>query len=609
MCNYDQTLDLSISEEAIDSDIGHMDCILKCGSVSIPIQIQDEIPRRTVLTGKRAFKMKYLEKKSLEYRDGKIILGTQEFYPHVELKKTLIKEALFVDNEWYAMDEDAEGCKEFELTLPGKLAETYKEFLGSLKKKRTLPSLAYYTEDILLAAKHYVEAINDVFSSIEPGDTLSAEQNNSLLLGCVIKSRDEHLIKMSPLHPLNVLYQIKLLDEENVGSVRENLIEKLSALYLIPFIRDQQKKIYHPIEQQEALEWRYYAPVSNVRFQGSRNYVQKLVCNKIEQYKEHFPFLFDDLRNNQMFISLVNMGDCHEIFQGLLRYYALNLRKDRDPDELLCFVVNIYTSGGMENDFALLSDQYQLKEYIKKLYPSEDVSDLVFAMTGRIRCYYRSPREAVYQYAHLTFYEMTSSEDTGASRMDNIVTGISLSGLLSGTPSVLNGDWYKTGFGTRFAEDNELIKLASYYNAMYRVAFSGSSYEPNSTIFTEIEQGQEEQLKRIYTSSNWVVFVEPKVDLSFFQSRSDDENEVMIIHYSDQYTSASGYEDITVTQKAEQYNNIILEQLQKKGVSAEPKDIRNIISLFNAINGSWLLRLIAAKKIQKLLIATLAVRK
>ena len=71
----------------------------------------------------------------------------------------------------------------------------------------------------------------------------------------------------------------------------------------------------------------------------------------------------------------------------------------------------------------------------------------------------------------------------------------------------------------------------------------------------------------------------------------------MIIHYSDQYTSTSGYDDITVTQKSEQYEEIIQDQLSQKGVLAQKADIHSIISLFNAINGGWLLRLISAKKL------------
>lgn len=177
-------------------------------------------------------------------------------------------------------------------------------------------------------------------------------------------------------------------------------------------------------------------------------------------------------------------------------------------------------------------------------------------------------------------YEFLSEISNQKSRMDSITTGIALNGLISGTPSVLNAEWYKTGFGTKYARKNQLTRMAAYYNAMYRVAFSGSSYEPSSCIFTEIEQGQEGQLGKIYSSSNWVVFVDPKVDLSFFQKQKSSDDELMIIHYSDQYTSASGYDDITVTQKSNQYNEIIFDQLQKKGVTADAENIHDIISLF-----------------------------
>ena len=62
--------------------------------------------------------------------------------------------------------------------------------------------------------------------------------------------------------------------------------------------------------------------------------------------------------------------------------------------------------------------------------------------------------------------------------MDSITTGVALGGLTSGTPSVLNSGWYKTGFGTKFVTENRMMQLAKTYNAMFRVAFSGSSYEP-----------------------------------------------------------------------------------------------------------------------------------
>lgn len=596
-CRYNQTLNLLFDEETIDTDTGHINCKLKFGTIIVPIQIQDEVIKPTELTGTGAFKWKFTERKSLEYRNGKIVSGTTEFFTKDAFKGRLSIEDAIIKNEWLAVKKTPDGIEEYPLVVADEIRSAYLALLRAYKEKRTLPSLAYYSQDILKAAQQYVDVLDQEFSSVQPGATLDIKQNHALLLGCVIKSFDEEAIAMSPVHPLNVMYQIALLNEEEVGAVRDNLIEKLTALYLVPFIKDTNKNLYQAIEQKYAPEWRYYAPISNKRYQGARNFIQKLVCDKITQYKEHFSFLFDDIGNSQLFINLVNMGDCREIFEGLLRFYAQNLKNGMDPDDLLSFVINIYSENGMHNKFSLLSDQYKLKKFICKLYGNDDVSDLTLAMTGKIRCYFRNPAEPQYQYAHLTFYEMTSAEDTGASRMDSITTGIALQGLTSGTPSVLNAEWYKTGFGTKYAQKNQLTRLAAYYNAMYRVAFSGSSYEPSSCIFTEIEQGQEGQLGKIYSSSNWVVFVDPKVDLSFFQKKSKDDEELMIIHYSDQYTSASGYDDITVTQKSDQYSEIIFDQLKKKGVTADAENINEIISLFNAINGGWMLRLITAKKL------------
>ncbi len=603
--SHNKTLNVLIGEETIDTDSGTLDCTLKVGTILIPLQIRDDPVKPVELTGATAFKLKQELCKSLEYRAGnKIVVGTKGYFARDPFKTSLEKEELFVKKHWLAIHETIDGYKEYPLNVDSEIKAAYNNLLDVLVRLRTIPSLAYYKKnsELYKVAKTYTNVIEKTFQNIEVGQSLSNIDNQTLLLGCVVKNSDERTIEMSPLHPLNVLYQLKLLDEIDVGSVRDNLIEKLTALYLLPFVKDPEKNLYHAVEQKHSPEWRYYAPVSNKRYLGARNFVQKLVCDKINQYKEHFPFLFDDIGKHLLCINLINMGDCREIFQGLIRYYVQSVKDGIDYDDMLSFDIKVYANKGNYNEFSLLADMNKLKQSIRDNYTEkelEDVSELALALINKVRCFYKNPDEQEYEYAHLSFFEMASSKNTGASRMDAITTGISLGGIISGTPSVLNAEWYKTGFGTKYADvaNNQLIRVAAYYNAMFRVAFSGSSFEPNSSIFTEIEQGQEGQLGKIYKSSNWVVFVDPKVDLSFFQKKQTNDDELMIIHYSDQYTSASGYDDITVTQKSNQYNEIISDQLQKKGVIANSDNINGIISLFNAINGGWMLRLITAKKL------------
>lgn len=50
--------------------------------------------------------------------------------------------------------------------------------------------------------------------------------------------------------------------------------------------------------------------------------------------------------------------------------------------------------------------------------------------------------------------------------------------------------------------------------------------------------------------SNWVVFVDPKVDLDFF-SEKEANSDLLIIHYSDQYTSNASEQTIILSTDSE----------------------------------------------------------
>lgn len=598
-CSFDHTLVLSLSEESMVPDSGMCSITLKCGAVSIPLQIKDESSKAKELTGVGVLRWKFQEDKHLEYRGERLIAGTAAFYTRKgPFQEALTLESWILNHEALAVDLTVNGPIQRHLQVSDAVRMTYITLIQKIKARNQLPSLVRYTGEVRTAAEAYVEAVSTEFAAIPSGESLETPQSDLLLIGCVLQTHDEHTIRMSPLHPLNVQYQLALLKEKDVGEARDQILEKLTPLNLIPYVRDQERRLYHAVEQKHSPEWRFYAQVSNKRYQGARNFVQRLVCNKITHYKNNFSFLFEDICNRKFQINLVNMGDCKEVLQGLIRYYRQQLNDHIPLEKLDQFVVNIYGARSTYNEFSVLGNQQKLREFIQNYgYDLNNVSEMALILAGNIKCYFRNPNNEKYEYAHLTFYEMDSSHDFVTGRMENIPTGASLGGLTSGIPSVLDGSWYKTGFGARFSPKNELMKMALHYNALYHVAFSGSTYDPAVCTFTEIEKGQENQLAKIYQTSNWVVFVSPKVDLSFFQKKDLDDNELMIIHYSDQYTSTNGYDDITVTQKSKQYREIIYEQLQKKNVTANPSDIDGVINMFNAINGSWMLKLISAKKL------------
>lgn len=598
ICNFDHTLALSIDDESILPDSGVCSVTINCGSVSIPLQIKDESSKAVEVTGLEVLRRKYQKNKCLKYRGDKLVSGTSAFYVREgAFKESLAREAWFLQNQALAADLTINGLVAHPLQVSDSVRQTYLALLQSIKARCQLPSLVSYTGEVKAAAEAYIKTVSEAFAAIPQGKSLERHQSDLLLLGCVFQKYEDGTIMMSPLHPLNVQYQLTLLQEKNVGDARGQILEKMTPLNLLPYIRDEERRLYHGVEQKHSPEWRFYAQTSNKRYQGARNFVQKLVADKIGEYKKNFPFLFEEIGNNQFHINLVNMGDCKEVLQGLILYYSQLLDHNILPEKLDEFIISVYGDISTYNELSVLSDQNKLRDFIQNYRHDIDVSEMALILADKLKCYFRNLNEEKYKYAHLTFYEMNSSDDLISGCMENIPTGLSLGGLTSGVPSVLDRGWYKTGFGTRFAPKSDLVNLASYYNALHHVAFLGSDYDPEKSIFTEIEHGQENQLQKIYRASNWVVFVSPKVDLTFFQKKHGNEDELMIIHYSDQYTSSNGYDDITVTQKSQQYREIIFEQMQKRGVSATSDEVDSIISLFNAVNGNWLLKLISSKKL------------
>ena len=94
-----------------------------------------------------------------------------------------------------------------------------------------------------------------------------------------------------------------------------------------------------------------------------RNWLQK----KIEEYYAHFRFLFDGIGDHCMILSLHNLGECREIFLGIIRYFKKRISDNLMPDEILNFEVNIYSDKDSlihHNDFSVLSNLSRTKAYL-----------------------------------------------------------------------------------------------------------------------------------------------------------------------------------------------------------------------------------------------------
>lgn len=603
-CNFEDRLHIFTTEEELSNIGSGINIEVNFAGIVVSFALFPDETKSTEIIGRGILRGKFAERKSFEFVDLKqILMDSQEYFAKENLLKELRVERQFLEREILSAHCDSyhdvsEPQVDMEdLTISEELREAYYGYMRALLKANTVPTLAYLSGDLLDAANEYVDTFLMQFDSLIDGQPLTTEQVLALRLGTITVGVDEEIL-FTPLHPLNVVYQIMLLNEECMKDASDIVIERLNSINLLPYIR-RNRKIFKVSDQLYSLEWKHYAPVENKKYMGGRRYVPKLIEEKITEFVSHFKYIFEDINNKIIKINLINMGDCAEVFVGIAQFFIHSINRNADVNKLMRFEVHVYSDTLVDNAFLNLKNYSRLKKYLSELKLTFGsgiaMSDLEGVFSKNVDCYFHNDNGKDYKYAHISFYEMESEITSETATMDQIETGISLGGILSGIPSSKYGQKYRTGFGTRYAKKTDVVKMAELFNSLIQVDDTGNPYNPDISISTQIDSKAETKMDYIYDASNWVVFVEPKVDLDFF-SEKEASGDLLIIHYSDQYTSSSGYDAITVTHKSEQYTRVIQEYLNEKAVAADVADVKKIINLFNAVNGDWLLRLISSKR-------------
>lgn len=227
-CSYKQRLVLLMDDDSIDINQGFCVISINSGAASIPIKIYDSKFKAEEITGTKAFLLKHQTKQSFEYCAGKnprLIIGTREFFVKQSnpFTRLLWIEDKIVQGSMFAASIKNGDISKSEISLPATIQTAYMNLIAYLQKHRTLPSLVFYNEEYSRLATEYVDAYRKTIHSISTGRTLSNQDSSLLSLGCIF---DESIIMLSPLHPLNVQYQLTL-NTEDFTTMKETLIGKL----------------------------------------------------------------------------------------------------------------------------------------------------------------------------------------------------------------------------------------------------------------------------------------------------------------------------------------------------------------------------------------------
>lgn len=603
----DKTIVLTIDDNSFDEK-GIAASTVVADGVSLPVTFMVTTPTNSSIASVKIEQKLLSSHISFEYRgNNKLVHGTNEYNTREELKDVIEWESKIINENIAYGEVDGDGIlTPCDLDLSDTIRDAYNGFIGYFKLHNTIPSLAYYNDELIALAERYINSVLNELGIIEEDTCLTHLTGEIMKIG-VITLKSKEIIAFSAVHPINVAHKLEKTKRNGNNDIREDVLRKLSADNLVPFIHDEKGNLYKVQEQTQAINWIYFSPAEQKRFKGSRNYVVNLVAEKIVDFHNHFKYLFDNISGNnkigsgKIIINAINMGDCKNLLIGILHYLKSNLK---NINNALSVVVNIYDDINSYNAFEILSNNASLKLLLEDIgFKRNDndfsVNEFLNLVMTKLQYFRKRKNDEKYEYCHLAFIEMDSEQKIGTANKGEIRTGTMLNGLMSGVTSMYYGEnhSYRTGYGSKFnpgvTERTNLISLAELYNSVMVVYGTDNPYNSKWAICTSINEQETEMINKTYDAANWVVFVDPKVDLNYFKNNDKD---VMIIHYSDQHTTSSGYDAITVTRKTEQYENILREFMLKNNVSADDNSaVRKMIDMFNAINGDWLLKLISSK--------------
>ena len=595
----DEKLTVKISENfeyENDSDLARFN--LKIGNELVPIGMVGTTEKVVPIEGFKVWKLK--REKSSDFKligDNKLQHGTREYFTRDEFRRNLELEKQIINLEGLSFIDTVEGLEAIDLDLNNDVKRAYCNILEYYRISKKLPSLTYLNDDLKSLYEDFVNAYIKALNNIEEGSYLTQSQNNLFKIGTIKREVEDRELIFTSLYPLNIAYQLHLLNCIDDETMADEVLKKFTSTYLLPYIVDENDKLYIPMEQQHTPEWKYYVDENLPRYKSSRDFVSKLVNEKLDEFVGHFKYMFEMGNNAPIRINLINTGDSKEILQGIFKYYIKQLKGDK-AKEVLPMDLFIYSNKNITNVFeevAFNENINKLKEIynldLKVDHMSEE--DVLNLYREKVRFYTKKLEEGI-EYAHITFLEMNNEAKKVTSNMDDIPSGIILNGMISGVPSVFLGDSYRTGFGTKYTNtDNKIMNIATRLNAV-NACSAGEPFNSNQCKAISVPNNSKITLDKIYDASHWITFIDPKVDLNFFKN-DPKAKDLLIIHYSDQYTTAGGYDAITVTRKSGPYQRVIEEFLTKKGVENAHDYSPSIINMFNAVNGDWLLRLLSSK--------------
>lgn len=463
------------------------------------------------------------------------------------------------------------------------LHAAYDAWYSYLASHGTTPSLVSWGPQFRLLTATVTQAYERVLSNI-PRDTVLSDAYKRLLHVGIVEHEGKEFI--TPFHPLNLSYHLQLVEtimadreagHDSFTTLPDVTRERLTAAGLIPFVYDGANTVAHVSSVRENACWLELISQKASSF----TYVRNLVRDKLFEFTQAYARLFSAGPRSTLILNIINMGPARELFLGLTDYF----KKHRD--DACAIHVNCYDDQILFNEFdgfaECVSAQALRENYQLGRGGVHDDADLLIDLIRSRLTYskFKAPKEGEHlAYAHLAFFRNNAPVDVRPMRAESALSGVLCDGLIAGESAENIENAYFSRFGLRNVdvEPFQPLRLARLVGALMRPAREANSPYVGMGIGLAASTEFRDLLTRSYDSALWTTIVDPKVTLDFFTSQRD----VVLIHYSDQYTSSAGYDAITVTKQVDLFLRLL--------------GSASLLSEFNAFNGEWLLKMLTTNE-------------
>ncbi len=523
---------------------------------------------------------------------GRVILDNTEHNVVGIRQQLLALEASLIDRNLLGADsDDSVFAVEELLTSYPDIHNAYYQLLAYYQRRNTLPSLVSWSAEYRTLVSHVVATFEQALQLIGLSRALTLQEKRLLHLGIC---RGDTYERLSPLHPLVLAYHLQLAETiiaepeqstpASFASLPPITLDRLVVSGLMPFVYHSEHEY---AQLQSVVENRFWIDVIPQR-QVSHDYVKRLVKDKLNEFTDAYSRLFQRADNNALIINAINQSSARELFLGLVEYFkqekerAISIHVNCYDERLLPNAFDHFAESGsyeqLKNDLGLNSGTWRAE--------ADMLIDLLRSRLTFSKFVLPSANDKL-AYAHLAFFTNTAPVDCRQICIEDASSGVLCHGLIAGEGAETQGDAYFTAFGLRNVDTEPYcaLRLARLLGCLWQPARQSNSQYHGQGIGLAVSGNFKQLLNHSYDSSLWTTIIDPKVTLDFFTNQKD----VVLIHYSDQYTSCAGYDAVTVTKQVE----LFLRLLQTGNQIGQPTvDSQHLLAEFNAFNGEWLLKML-----------------